>query len=75
MKRTYRSFLDSLDMYAVGATVELSFYEWSENEVLYRQAVQDGYIMLVTCYSSGNPYMKVIEKPVNPYKLAETYFG
>lgn len=71
--KTYKRFLDELEMYGVGAEIELSFYEWSENLINYQQAAADGYIMIVD--KCARIFMHVLQKPENWIKICETYFG
>ena len=66
MKKTYKEFLDELsEFYTVGSEVELSYYEFTENQELYEKAIADDYI-LFGITSKGIPTMKVIKLPV-PY--------
>jgi len=66
MKKTYSEFLDELsEFYTIGSEVELSYYEFKENQELYDKAIADDYIMLGLT-SKGTPTMIVIKQPV-PY--------
>jgi len=66
MKKTYSEFLDELSMYADGAEIKLSLYDYRDNEELYRRAMSEGYIMLGIS-SRGYPIIRVIRSPVVPY--------
>lgn len=65
MKKTYKEFLDGLNMYADGAEIELSFYDYTENKDHYIRATDEGYIMIVIG-SLGYPRITVLKHPV-PY--------
>lgn len=65
MKKTYKEFLDNFNMYAEGAELETSFYDYRDNEELYRRAINEGYIILGV-NSKGYPQITVLKHPV-PY--------
>lgn len=66
MKKTYSEFLDELsEFYTVGSEVELTYYEFTENQELYTAAIVDEYITFGIT-SKGIPTMKIIKLPV-PY--------
>lgn len=65
MKKTYKEFLDNFNMYAEGAELETSFYDYRDNEELYRRAINEGYIM-IGIGSKGYPRITVLRHPV-PY--------
>lgn len=65
MKKTYKEFLDNLDMYADGAEIEPSFHDYNENKELYIRAADEGYIM-IGIGTMGFPRIIVIRHSV-PY--------
>lgn len=65
MKKTYREFLDELDMYADGAEIEPSFYDYRDNKELYIRAMKEGYLMF-GIGSKGYTIITVLRHPV-PY--------
>jgi hypothetical protein len=76
MKKTYKEFLDNFNMYAEGAELEASFYDYRDNEELYRRAINEGYIMF-GIDSKGYPRITVLRHPV-PYLSHEdviSYFN
>jgi hypothetical protein len=77
MKKTYSEFLNELsEFYTIGSEVELSYYEFTENQELYEGAIADDYIMLGIT-SKGILTMKIIKLPV-PYLSHEdviSYFN
>jgi hypothetical protein len=65
MKKTYKEFLDNFNMYADGAEIEPSFYDYRDNEELYIRAAYEGYIT-IGIGSKGYPRIIVLRHPV-PY--------
>lgn len=65
MKKTYKEFLDNLDMYANGAEIEPSLYDYTENKDHYIRAADEGYIM-IGIGPLGYPRITVLRHPV-PY--------
>jgi hypothetical protein len=76
MKKTYKEFLDNLDIYADGAEIEPSFHEYMENRDLYTRAADEGYIMIGIGFM-GYPRITILRHPV-PYLSKEfinSYFN
>lgn len=80
MMITYKAFLENLDrFYDIGSIIEIpmSDYLSKENEVVYKQAMTDGYIMMFWSERKMTPMMRVVKMPdiLNNEDFAEIYFG
>ena len=77
---TYKAFLENLDrFYSIDSIIEIPMSEYlsKENEVIYNQAMADGYIMIFWSERKMTPMMRVVKMPdiLNNEDFAETYFG
>lgn len=79
MMITYKAFLENLDrFYSIGSIIEIPMSEYlsKENDVIYKQAMADGYIMMFWSERKMTPMMRVVKMPdLNDDDFAEIYFG
>lgn len=80
MMITYKAFLENLDrFYDIGSIIEIPMSEYlsKENEVIYNQAIADGYIMMFWSERKMTPMMRVVKMPdiLLDKDFAEIYFG